>query len=56
MTWGSNATYDKRPCPHCGFEMVDDDDKLGFTHLKRCPMRPLTLHDWMLYLFFDWML
>jgi hypothetical protein len=41
MTWGSNATYDRRPCPHCGVEMVDDDDRLGFTHLLTCPKRPL---------------
>jgi hypothetical protein len=42
MTWGSNATYHKTPCPHCGVEMVDDDDDLGFTHLRSCPKRPVS--------------
>lgn len=35
MTWGSNRTFLKMPCPYCGREMVDDRDQWPTTHMEQ---------------------
>jgi hypothetical protein len=36
MTWGSNASCDRVPCPHCGESMIDDADQWPTSHMKEC--------------------
>lgn len=40
MTWGSNASYDKLPCPYCGWTMIDDSDEWPTSHMIECHKRP----------------
>lgn len=39
MTWGSNASFTKFPCPYCGTEQVDDTDT-GPTVTSPCVRKP----------------
>ena len=57
MTWGSNATFQRYTCRHCGAEAIDDRDSGPTSHEAICKpvlIRPLAALAQMAERLFGW--